>query len=51
MFGIKNKVHIIPNGYDIDEYAHIEATEFDHIAIVYAIGQILAKSTPITTAY
>ena len=46
MFGIKNKVHIIPNGYDIDEYAHIEATEFDHIAIVYA-GQFIApNSTP-----
>lgn len=46
MFGIGNKVHIIPNGYDIDEYAHIEATEFDHIAIVYA-GQFIApNSTP-----
>lgn len=46
MFGLENKVHIIPNGYDIDEYTHIEATEFDHIAIVYA-GQFIApNSTP-----
>ena len=46
MFGIGNKVHIIPNGYDIDEYTHVKATEFDHIAIVYA-GQFIApNSTP-----
>ena len=44
MFGIGNKVHIIPNGYDIDEYAHIDATPFDHIAIVYA-GQFIAPSS------
>jgi glycosyltransferase involved in cell wall biosynthesis len=46
MFGIANKVHIIPNGYDINEYTDIEATQFDHIAIVYA-GQFIAPtSTP-----
>ena len=46
MFGIGNKVHIIPNGYDINEYTDIDATQFDHIAIVYA-GQFIAPtSTP-----
>jgi glycosyltransferase involved in cell wall biosynthesis len=46
MFGIGNKVHIIPNGYDINEYTHVKATAFDHIAIVYA-GQFIApNSTP-----
>ena len=46
MFGIGHKIHVIQNGYDRDEYTSIEATEFDHIAIVYA-GQFIApNSTP-----
>ena len=39
-FGVAEKVHVIPNGYDPDDFASIEPTPFDHLAIVYA-GQFL----------
>ncbi len=35
-FGVAEKVHIIPNGYDPDELYGIKATAFGHPAIVYA---------------
>ncbi len=39
-FGAEEKIHVIPNGYDPDDFASIEPTTFDHFAIVYA-GQFL----------
>jgi glycosyltransferase involved in cell wall biosynthesis len=38
-FGIEDsRLHVIPNGYDADEYAAVPAAQFDHFAIVYAGG-------------
>jgi glycosyltransferase involved in cell wall biosynthesis len=35
-FGIREKIHLITNGFDSEELAQIQPDSFDHFAIIYA---------------
>jgi glycosyltransferase involved in cell wall biosynthesis len=35
-FGVGPKLHVVPNGYDPEEFANVRPYGFDHFAIVYA---------------
>jgi len=35
-FGIESKLHVVPNGFDIDDVSGIRPYDFGHFAIVYA---------------
>lgn len=35
-FGVAEKVHVIPNGYDPPDFENVEPATFDHFAVVYA---------------
>lgn len=35
-FGIGSKLHVVPNGFDVDEGKNVRPHEFGHFAIVYA---------------
>jgi glycosyltransferase involved in cell wall biosynthesis len=35
-FGVGSKLHVVTNGYDLEELTHVETHAFGHFAIVYA---------------